>query len=164
METNIAEFEAFLNSDPDSMASKWDAGSPKERRQILKELKQNYDKDWENMGEGISFVGGSTESLPQPSSEDAEETKEDEGEARIKAEAEEAKEAEQSQLDEIFAEDITKTADYQDILAAEEALTSTLEIGATGGYGAIILGIGYGFYSHLSGNFKPEHNFFKKKS
>jgi len=151
METNIAEFEAFLNSDPDSMASKWDAGSPKERRQILKELKQNYDKDWENMGEGISF-------------EDAEETKEDEGEARIKAEAEEAKEAEQSQLDEIFAEDITKTADYQDILAAEEALTSTLEIGATGGYGAIILGIGYGFYSHLSGNFKPEHNFFKKKS
>ena len=151
METNIAEFEAFLNSDPDSMASKWDAGSPKERRQILKELKQNYDKDWENMGEGISF-------------EDAEETKEDEGEARIKAEAEEAKEAEQSQLDEIFAEDITKAADYQDILAAEEALTSTLEIGATGGYGAIILGIGYGFYSHLSGNFKPEHNFFKKKS
>jgi len=151
METNIAEFEAFLNSDPDSMASKWDAGSPKERSQILKELKQNYDKDWENMGEGISF-------------EDAEETKEDEGEARIKAEAEEAKEAEQSQLDEIFAEDITKTADYQDILAAEEALTSTLEIGATGGYGAIILGIGYGFYSHLSGNFKPEHNFFKKKS
>ena len=150
METNIAEFEAFLNSDPDSMASKWDAGSPKERRQILKELKQNYDKDWENMGEGISF-------------EDAEETKEDEGEARIKAEAEEAKEAEQSQLDEIFAEDITKTADYQDILAAEEALTSTLEIGATGGYGAIILGIGYGFYSHLSGNFKPEHNHFLKK-
>jgi len=164
METNIAEFEAFLNSDPDSMASKWDAGSPKERRQILKELKQNYDKDWENMGEGISFEGGSTESLPQPISEDAEETKEDEGEARIKAEAEEAKEAEQSQLDEIFAEDITKAADYQDILAAEEALTSTLEIGATGGYGAIILGIGYGFYSHLSGNFKPEHNFFKKKS
>ena len=71
MEREIAEFEAFLNSDPDSMASKWDAGSPKERRQILKELKQNYDKDWENMGEGISF-------------EDAEETKEDEGEARIK--------------------------------------------------------------------------------
>ena len=147
MDANIAEFEAFLNSDPDSMATKWDAGSPKERRQILKELKQNYDKDWENMGESIS-------------SEDAEEEKEDEGEARIKAEAEDA---DQSQLDEIFAEDITKTADYQDILAAEEALTSTLEIGATGGYGAIILGIGYGFYSHLSGNFKPEHNFFKKK-
>ena len=132
------------------MASKWDAGSPKERRQILKELKQNYDKDWENMGEGISF-------------EDAEETKEDEGEARIKAEAEEAKEAEQSQLDEILAQDITQEEDYQNILAAEEALTSTLEIGATGGYGAVILGIGYGFYSHLSGNFKPEPNFFKKK-
>lgn len=155
MDKEINEFETFLNSDPDSMASKWDAGTPTERRQILKELETNFDKDWENMGLNLDFE--------EVGFEDAEETKEDEGLARIRAENTMSEEAEQAMMDTTFADDVMSTQIYQDTVAAEEALTSTLEIGATGGYGAIILGIGYGFYSHLSGNFKPEHNHFLKK-
>ena len=155
MNKEINEFEAFLNSDPDSMASKWDAGTPKERRQILKELEKNFDEDWENMGLNLDFedVGF----------EDAEETKEDEGLARIRAENTMSAEAEQTMMEGSLIYDVKSNTIYQDTVAAEEALASTLEIGATGGYGALILGIGYGFYSHLSGNFKPEPNFFKKK-
>ena len=81
-----------------------------------------------------------------------------EADARVEAEAEE-----QDGIMNILDEGYEQTEEYANILAEQTALTSTLELGPIVGYGALILGIAYVFYSHLSGNFKPERNRFISK-
>ncbi len=128
MEQEIAELEAFLENDPDAMAARWDAVGPREKREILREMEEEYDINW------------------------------GEADARVEAEAEE-----QDGIMNILDEGYEQTEEYANILAEQTALTSTLELGPIVGYGALILGIAYGFYSHLSGNFKPERNRFISK-
>lgn len=96
-------------------------------------------------------------------SDDGEEEKEDEAEAQAREEAEQRAEYEAEVAPENEINIFEAIADIQ----AEEISTATaIRMALLGEFGAM-LGVGllvaYGFYSHLSGNFKPERNRFISK-
>jgi hypothetical protein len=225
----MEELERFLGQDLDAKARQWDSVGPREKREILREMEEEYDINWgadvipevdytavENniainfpeltdwtdelrdigyipdgykykvyLSDGdkgiddIVFSNPSAEEFanqlnPATASGIINQTRITTSEILAEqmtasdilaeqAEAEvEGRRNEQGFLDyleETFAED----EEYANILAERTALTSTLELAPLLGYGALILGIAYGFYSHLSGNFKPEKNRFISK-
>ena len=96
-------------------------------------------------------------------SDDGEE-KEDEAEAEAREEAEQRAEYEAEVAEDERIENIGEA--IADIQAEEISTATAIRMALLGEFGAM-LGVGllvaYGFYSHLSGNFKPERNRFISK-
>ena len=132
MAKEIDELEAFLKNDPDARALQWDASSKEERHEMLREINEKFDS------EEAGVIGAEDSAIMSETISGSEEQR----------------------YIEYLEQEYSEFAEARNITVGENSLAAVSEYGPITGYALLILGIAYGFYSHLSGHFEPEQNRF----